>query len=77
MHATSKTVHPAFPKTLAAPARVDSEAGKPPLVRKLTMIWLVGMLVLLPLDTTKLPLNLSFVDCWILVALPVFWLSFI
>jgi hypothetical protein len=41
------------------------------------MIWLVGMLALLPLDMIKLPLNVTPVDVWVLIGLPVFWLSFI
>jgi len=41
------------------------------------MIWLLGMLVLLPLDFVKLPLNMIPVDVWILMGLPIFWLSFI
>ena len=41
------------------------------------MIWLVGTLVLLPLDFIKLPLNMTLVDCWILMALPVLGLSFV
>jgi O-antigen ligase len=40
------------------------------------MIWLVGTMVLLPLDIIKLPLNMTLVDCWILMALPILWLSF-
>ena len=41
------------------------------------MIWLTGMLVLLPLDMVKLPLNMILVDAWILMALPLIWLSFV
>ena len=41
------------------------------------MIWLLGTLVLLPVDFVKLPLNMSLVDCWILLALPAMWLSFV
>ncbi|MBI1880704.1 MAG: O-antigen ligase family protein [Chloroflexi bacterium] len=41
------------------------------------MIWLLGTLVLLPVDLIKLPLNMLLVDCWILIALPIFWLSFV
>lgn len=46
------------------------------------MIWLVGTLLLLPLDIIKLPIisfgqtRMILVDCWILMALPVLWLSF-
>lgn len=41
------------------------------------MIWLAGTLVLLPVDLIKLPLNMIFVDVWILMALPILWLSFL
>jgi len=41
------------------------------------MIWLAGTLALLPLDFVKLPLNMIPVDVWILMGLPIFWLSFI
>ena len=54
-----------------------SEADQSTLSRHLTVIWLVGMLVLLPLDMIKLPLNMTLVDIWILMALPIFWLSFV
>lgn len=63
-------------KPLTAP--IDpSEAGQSPLSRRLIMIWLAGMLVLLPLDMIKLPLNMTLVDAWILMALPLLWLSFV
>jgi hypothetical protein len=41
------------------------------------MIWLLGTLVLLPVDLIKLPLNMILVDCWILLGLPILWLSFV
>jgi O-antigen ligase len=41
------------------------------------MIWLVGTLILLPVDLIKLPLNIILVDCWILMGLPILGLSFI
>jgi O-antigen ligase len=41
------------------------------------MTWLVGTLVLLPVDLVKLPLNMTLVDCWILMGLPILWLSFV
>jgi O-antigen ligase len=40
------------------------------------MQWLVGMLVLLPFDLIKLPGNMTLVDCWNLMAMPIFWLLF-
>lgn len=54
-----------------------SEVGQSSLSRYLIMIWLVGTLVLLPVDLIKLPLNMIFVDVWILMALPILWLSFL
>lgn len=56
---------------------VHSESGQASLSRHLVVIWLVGTLVLLPLEFIKLPLNMTLVDCWIIMALPVFWLSFV
>lgn len=55
----------------------NSEAAQTSLSRRLTMVWLMGILVLMPLDFIKLPLNMALVDCWILLALPVLWLSFV
>lgn len=43
---------------------------------RFTMAWLLGMLLLLPMDLIKLPLNMTLVDCWILLGLPIFWLTF-
>lgn len=54
-----------------------SQAGQSSLLKWLTIIWLLGILVLLPLDFVKLPLNMIPVDVWILMGLPIFWLSFI
>ncbi len=63
-------------KPLTAPMD-PAEGGQSPLARRLIMIWLVGMLVLLPLDLIKLPLNMTLVDAWILMALPLLGLSFV
>jgi O-antigen ligase len=41
------------------------------------MTWLLGMLILLPVKVFHFPFNLELVDFWILMALPVFWLSFL
>jgi hypothetical protein len=54
-----------------------SEAGQSSLLRWLILIWLLGTLVLLPVDLINLPLNMALVDCWILMALPVLWISFV
>ena len=61
-------------KPLAGPI-APSEAGQSSW--SVTMIWLVGIVVLLPLDMIRLPFNITPVDIWILVALPVFWLTFV
>lgn len=55
----------------------SSQEGQSSLLERITIVWLAGMLVLLPLDFVKLPLNVIPVDCWILIGLPIFWLSFI
>jgi hypothetical protein len=41
------------------------------------MTWLLGMLILLPVNIFHFPFNLELVDIWVLMALPVFWLSFL
>lgn len=41
------------------------------------MIWLIGLLVLLPIDIIELPFNVAFVDLWLLMGLPFVWLYFI
>jgi O-antigen ligase len=41
------------------------------------MIWLLGTMVLLPVDLIKLPLNMLLVDCWILMGLPILWLFYV
>jgi O-antigen ligase len=53
-----------------------SKAGQSPLLKCLVMIWLLGMVVLLPLDLLKLPYNATVVDIWVGMGLPIFWLSF-
>lgn len=44
--------------------------------RQIKIIWLAGMLVLLPFDMINMPLNMIMMDYWVLAGLPVFWLSF-
>jgi len=41
------------------------------------MFWLSLMLVFMPVKIFHLPLNMELVDLWVIIALPVFWLSFI
>ncbi|MEZ4869906.1 MAG: O-antigen ligase family protein [Caldilineaceae bacterium] len=48
-----------------------------PLVQHLIVLWLMGALVLLPLDIFRLPLNVTAVDLWMLMALPILWLFFL
>lgn len=43
--------------------------------RRISLLWLVGMFTLLPIELIKLPLNTSLVDVWTTLALPVIWLS--
>lgn len=54
-----------------------SQSDQSPLLRRLVMIWLLGIVVLLPLDLIKLPLNMICVDVWTCLALPFFWFSFV
>jgi O-antigen ligase len=44
--------------------------------RHFKIIWVSGMLVMLPSDMIKLPLNMNLMDIWILMGLPFFWLAF-
>lgn len=53
------------------------EVGRSTLSGRLVMIWLVGTLILLPLDFVHLPLNMAPVDVWILLGLPVLLLTFV
>ncbi len=51
-------------------------AGPSTLLRFLKVGWLMGVVILLPLDFVKFPYNTIPVDLWILMALPVVWLFF-
>ena len=51
-------------------------AGRSSLLQHAKLIWLMGIVVLLPLDFVKLPFNTVPVDYWLLMALPVVWLFF-
>lgn len=46
------------------------------LSNRLILIWLLGTVVLLPVDLIHLPLNMSLVDGWVVMALPMLWLLF-
>jgi O-antigen ligase len=52
------------------------EANQTSWSRRIKIIWLAGMLILLPFDIIDLPLNMTLMDCWILMGLPIFWLAF-
>ena len=47
------------------------------LSRPILMIWLVGMLILLPVEFFQLPLNVEVADFWILMGLPIVWIFLI
>jgi hypothetical protein len=54
-----------------------SEGNRSPVLRSMVVIYLLGMLVLLPVQFVALPLNLALVDLWNLLALPIAWLYLI
>ena len=56
-------------------AQDNGETSQRSLSEYLVMTWLVGMMVLLPLDFGRLPYNMTPVDFWVLMGLPLFWLS--
>ncbi|HMQ53615.1 MAG TPA: O-antigen ligase family protein [Anaerolineae bacterium] len=62
---------------LATEAIDPAHAGRSTWFKRMTMIWLTGMLILLPLDFIKLPLNMTLVDGWVLMGLPGLWLSLV
>ncbi len=52
----------------------DSVAASARLFRRLKILWLMGVLILLPFDLVRLPLNVTPVDIWIVIAMPILWL---
>jgi len=54
-----------------------ADAGQEPLVTRLTMIWLLLTLALLPVKFAMLPHNVNLVDLWIALAMAPFWLAFL
>lgn len=54
-----------------------SETRQSVLSKRLMFLWLVGLVILLPVDIIHLPLNMALVDVWILAGLPLLWLSFL
>ena len=67
------------PEQAALPARADagSEEAEISWAQRITIIWLAGMFILLPVEVIKLPLNVSPVDVWTMMALPVMWMLFL
>jgi len=61
---------------LANPGRIHFEPSQSALSRHIIITWLMVMLILLPVKIFHFPFNLELVDIWVLMALPVFWLSF-
>ncbi len=62
-------------RTLADP--IDhASADRSSRSRSLKIFWLMGVMILLPMDFIKLPLNTVPVDLWILLALPIVWFFF-
>ena len=51
-------------------------AGQSSWSKRITAVWLLGSLVLLPVDFVTLPFNMALADVWILAGLPFLWLSF-
>lgn len=58
-------------------ATVDLEAGEPAFSRPIMMAWLLGLVIMYPVKIFHFPLNLELVDFWILMGLPLIWLSFL
>lgn len=54
----------------------DSQAGILSSSRRFVMIWLSGMLVLLPVKIFHFPFNMELMDFWIFMALPIFLLTY-
>lgn len=54
-----------------------SETRQSALSKRLMFLWLVGLVILLPVDIVHLPRNMALVDVWILMGLPLLWLSFL
>jgi O-antigen ligase len=64
-------------RLLAVTATIDRrQAARESLLRHAVLIWLVGTLVLMPVDAGGLPFNIGLADLWILMALPFVWLYF-
>ena len=70
-------IYPISTRNLTNPEEIQLETNHASLSRHIIMIWLYGMLVFLPVKIFQFPSNLELVDLWIVLALPVFWFSFI
>ena len=55
----------------------SAKADRTSFSKRVTMILLMGMVVLLPINIINLPLNMTFADYWILISMPVLWLFLI
>ena len=51
-----------------------TEAEKSTIFKRVLMLWMLGMVILLPMNIINLPLNMALADYWILVGLPFLWL---
>lgn len=69
--------YPISTKKLSRPEKTYLETNQSSLSKYIVMIWLYGMLIFLPVKVFHFPSNLELVDLWVVIALPVFWLSFI
>ena len=59
------------------PAVERPEESQASLLRALLVIYLLGMLILLPVQFLRLPLNMALIDWWNALALPMAWLYLI
>lgn len=50
-----------------------SKTSEPLSSKRIFMIWLLGMLALLPMNIVNLPLNMALVDYWNIMAFPILW----
>ncbi len=61
-------------RTLSTLAVDPSERSRSPGLRSVVVTCLLGMFVLLPVQSVALPLNLALVDLWSFIVLPISWL---
>lgn len=51
-----------------------AETEKSTIFKQVLMIWMLGTVILLPMNIINLPLNMALADYWIIIGLPVVWL---